>query len=100
MHTSDATTLLCEYWDSVGIGDVTDRDMKFAAKQLVYPISNISLVRIDTHSNHAGGACAMKLENLMMKVLEKCEVGCRHQIIYWNTFNRSYRGYLKVWQPK
>ena len=52
-------------WDSVGRGDVTDRDMgfhmKFAAEKLGYPIRNIPLYRIDTHLNRAGGACAMTL---------------------------------------
>ena len=65
VHTSDGTTLLCAYWDSVVRGDVTDRDirfhMKFAAAKLGYPSRNIPLDRIDTHSNRAGGACAMKL---------------------------------------
>ena len=40
VHTSDGTTLWCAYWDSVGRGDVTDRDMifhmKFAAAKLGY----------------------------------------------------------------
>ena len=64
-HTSDGSTLLCAYWDSIGRGDVTDRDMsfhmKFAAGKLDYPARNIPIDRIDTHSNRAGGACAMKL---------------------------------------
>ena len=58
-------TILCEYWDSVGRDDVTDRDMifhmKFAAAKLFYPSRNIPLDRIDTHLKWAGGACAMKL---------------------------------------
>ena len=66
MHTSDGTTILCAQWYIVGRDDVTDRDMsfhmKFAAAKLCYPIRNIQLGRIDTHSNWAGGACAMKLE--------------------------------------
>ena len=65
MHTSDGTTLLCAQWYIVGRDDVTDRDMsfhmKFAAAKLGYPIRNIQLGRFDTHSNRAGGACAMKL---------------------------------------
>ena len=65
VHTSDGSTLLCEHWDSVGRGDVTDRDMrfhmKFSASKFRYPIRNIPLDRIDTHSNRAGGACEMKL---------------------------------------
>ena len=36
----------------------------------------------------------------MMKVLERGEDGCRRRMISWNIFNRSYRGSLKVWQPK
>ena len=35
--------------------------MKFVAAKLGYPSRNIPLDRIDTHSNRAGGACAMKL---------------------------------------
>ena len=65
MHTSDGTTLLCAYLDSVGGGNVTDRDMSFnmksAAAKLGYPRRNIPLDRIDNHSKWAGGACAMKL---------------------------------------
>ena len=53
VHTSDGTTLLCEYWDSVVGGDVTDRYMsfhiKFAAAKEGYPRRNIPLDRIDTH---------------------------------------------------
>ena len=36
----------------------------------------------------------------MMTVLEKWEYGCRHWRISCNTFNSSYQGSLKVWQPK
>ena len=65
VHTSDGTTRLCAYWDSVGRGNVMDRDMsfhmKFVAAKLGYPSRNIPLDRIDTHSNRAGGACTMKL---------------------------------------
>ena len=56
---------MCAYWDSVGRGDVTDRDMifhmKFAAAKLGYPSSNIPLDRIGADSNRAGRLCAMKL---------------------------------------
>ena len=65
MHTSNGTTILCAYWNSFGRGDITDRDIifhiKFAAEELGYPIRNTPLDRIATHSNQAGGACAMKL---------------------------------------
>ena len=65
MHTSDGTTLLCKYRDSVGRGDVTDRDMsfhmEFAAETLSYPSRNIPLDRIDTHLNRTVGEYAMKL---------------------------------------
>ena len=47
VHTSYGTTSLCAYWESVGGGDVTDRDMifhmEFAAAKLGYPSSNIPL---------------------------------------------------------
>ena len=65
VHKSNGTTILCAYRDSVGKGDVTNRDMsfhmKFAAAKLGYLRRNILLDRIDTHLNCAGGACAMKL---------------------------------------
>ena len=65
VHSSNGTTLLCAYWEGVGRGNVTDRDMSFhtnfAAEQFGYPSRNIPLNRIDTHSNRAGRACAMKL---------------------------------------
>ena len=65
VHTSYGTNFVCAYWDSVGRGNVTDRDMifhrKFAAEKLGYPSRNIHLDRLDTHSNRAGGACAVKL---------------------------------------
>ena len=55
----------CAYLDSVGRGNVTDRDMsfhiKFAAAKLDYPISDIPLDSIGTHSEQAGRACAMEL---------------------------------------
>ena len=58
-----------------GRGDVTDRDMsfrmKFAATKLVYPSRNILLGRIETHSNGAGGACAMKLEEFVDESIGK-----------------------------
>ena len=61
VHTSYGTKLLRAYWESVGRGNVTDRDMSFhmklAAEKLGYPSRNILLDRIDTHSNRAGGAC-------------------------------------------
>ena len=64
-HTKRGDTMLCAFWDEIGRGDVTDKDMslhmKFAAASLGYPARNIPLARIDTHSNRAGGACAMKL---------------------------------------
>ena len=65
VQASDGTTLLCAYWDSVGQGDVTDRDMschmKFAAANLGCPSINIPLDRIDTHLNRSGMACTMKM---------------------------------------
>ena len=65
VHIYDGTTFLCAYWDSVGRGNVTDREMrfrkKFAAAKLGYLRSNILLDRIDTHFNQAGRGCAMKL---------------------------------------
>ena len=52
VHTSNGTTLLCAYWNSVGRVDVTDRDMSFhmkSAEKLGYPSRNILLDRIDNH---------------------------------------------------
>ena len=52
VHTSNGTTILCAYWDSVGRGNVTNRDMslhmKVAAAKLGHPSRNIQLDRIDT----------------------------------------------------
>ena len=66
LHKYNGTNLLCAYWDSVGSGDVTDRDMsfhmKFSAAKLGCPSRNIPLDRIDAHSNRAGGECTRKLE--------------------------------------
>ena len=65
VHTYDGTNVLCEYLDSVVRGDVMDRvmsfHMKLAEAKLGYPSRKITLDRIDTHSNWAGGACAMKM---------------------------------------
>ena len=75
VHTYNGTTLLCEYWDSVGRGDVTYRDMsfhmKFSAAKLGYHSRNIPLDRIATHSNRAGGACAMNLEGFVDESIGK-----------------------------
>ena len=77
VHTSDETTLLCAYWENVGRGDVTDRDMsfhvKFAAAKLGYTSRNLLLDRIDTHSNWAGGACVMKLAGFDDESIRKME---------------------------
>ena len=47
VHTLDGTTPWFTYWDSVGRGDVTDRDMsfhiKFEAAKLGFPSRNIPL---------------------------------------------------------
>ena len=64
-----------EYWDSFGRRNVTDRDMRFhmkiAAYKIGYPSRNILLDRIDTHSNRAGGACAMKLAGFYDESIRK-----------------------------
>ena len=56
---------MCAYWESVGRGDIIDRDMifhmKVSAENLGYPIRNIPLDRINTYLNQAVRACAMKL---------------------------------------
>ena len=79
VHTSYGTAILCAYWDSVGRGDVMDRDiifhMKFAAAKLGYLSRNIPLDRIDTHSNWAGGVCAIKLagfDDESIRKMERC----------------------------
>ena len=104
VHTSDGTKCLCEYWDSVGRGNVTDRDMSFhmklAAVELGYPSRNILFDRIDTNSNWAGRACAIKMAEFDDEIIRKWKDGCLHCMISLNTFNSSQRGYLKVWQPK
>ena len=79
VHTYNGTTLLCEYWDSVGRGDFTYRDMsfhmKFAAAKLGYPSRNIPIYRVNTHSNRADGACIMKLagfDDASIRKIVKC----------------------------
>ena len=75
VHTSDGATLSYAYWDSVGRGNVTDREMSFhmelAAAKLGYPIRNIPLDRIDTHSNRTGGACGIKLAGFDDEIIRK-----------------------------
>ena len=77
VHTSNGTIIMCAYQESVRRGDVTYREMdfymKFAAEKLGYPIRNILLDRIDTHSNRSGGACAMKLAGFDEKSIRKME---------------------------
>ena len=81
VHTSDGTTLLCVYWDSVGRGNVTDRDMSFhmtfSGENLGYPSRDIPLDRIDPHSNRAVRACAMKLAGFDDESIIKREGVCR-----------------------
>ena len=93
LHTSNGTTLLCAYWYSVGRGDVTDRDMsfhmKFAAEKIGYTSRNIPLDRIDTHSDRAGRACAMKLEIFDDESIIKMGNGFRRLMLYWNTLISS-----------
>ena len=75
VHTSNGTTILCAYWDSVDRVDVTNRDtsfhMKFAATKLGYISTSITLDRIDTHSKRAGRACAMKLAGFYDESIRK-----------------------------
>ena len=73
VHTYNGTTLLCEYWDSVGRRNVTDIifHMKFQAVKLGYLSRNIPMKRIDMHLNRAGGACAMKLAGFYDKSIRK-----------------------------
>ena len=104
MNASNETKLMYEYCDSIGRGDVTNRDMsfhmKFEAAKLGYPSRNIPLDRIDTHPNRSGGACAMKLVVFDDESIRKWEYGCRCQMLYLNTLNRIYWGYIKGWKPK
>ena len=66
VHTYNGTHFLCEYWDSVGRGNVMDMDMsfhmKFTAAKLGYTRSKISLDRIETNLYRAIRVCPMKLE--------------------------------------
>ena len=66
---------MCAQWDSVGKGDVTDRDMsfhmKFSAAKLGYLSRNIPLDRIDTHPNRSGRACTMKLAGFDDEIIRK-----------------------------
>ena len=82
---------MCAYWDSVDRVDVTDRDMsfhmKFSAEKLGYPIKNILLDRIDTHSKWAVGACAMKLAGFDDESIRKMG--------RWLTFSNAFFEYIQ-----
>ena len=95
VHTSDGTTRMCAYWDSVVRGDVTDRDisfhMKFAAAKLDYPIRNIPLDSIDAHSNQAGGACAMKLAGFDDESIIK--------MVKWLPWSNAFLEYIQQQLP-
>ena len=64
-HSRSGNAFLCSFWDEVGLGNVTDTQVryavKFAAQALGYPDRGIPVQRIDTHSLRSGGACALKL---------------------------------------
>ena len=64
-HSKSGNAFLCAYWDKVGLGNVTDNNIrfaiKFAARMLDYEARGIPLDRVDTHSLHSGGACALAL---------------------------------------
>ena len=91
VYLSDGTILLCAYWDSVGRFNVTNRDiifhMKFSAAKLGYPSSNIPLDNIDTHSNRAGRAYAMKLAGFDDESIRK--VG------RWFPLPNAFLGYIQ-----
>ena len=48
--------------------------MKFASENLGYPSRNILLDKIETHSNRAGGACAMKLAGFDEESIKNCKM--------------------------
>lgn len=65
-HCKSGEAMLCDYWDDLGEGHVTDVEMrkalKFGAGMLKYPEKRgIPIERVDTHSLRSGGACALKL---------------------------------------
>ena len=64
-HNKNRNALTCTCFDKVGMGSVTDNQMrfavKFAAKALQYEKRGIPIDRIGTHSLRSGGACALKL---------------------------------------
>ena len=63
VHSRKGNTLVCSYWDQLGQGNVMDGQIRFAVKfsgrLLVYPVRDIPLNRLDTHSLQAGGACVL-----------------------------------------
>jgi len=64
-HATNGNALLCAFWDQMGRGDVTGGmvrfSVKYAAAVLDYPVRGILIDRIDTHSLHSGGACALSV---------------------------------------
>ncbi|KAL7544964.1 hypothetical protein ACHAWF_008332 [Thalassiosira exigua] len=64
-HTTTDRAFLCAYWDDIGLGSVTDGDIRFVVKYtaqaLRYPDLGKPVERIDTHSPRSGGVCALML---------------------------------------
>ena len=104
VHTSDGTTLLCAYWDSVNRIDVTDRDMsfhmKFAAAKLGYPRRNIPLDKIDSHSNKTGRACAMKLAGFDDESIIKMDRWLRSLNVFLGYIQQQLSGFSQVMATK
>ncbi|KAL7525436.1 hypothetical protein ACHAXR_001004, partial [Thalassiosira sp. AJA248-18] len=74
-HSPSGKALLCAYWDSVGHGNVTDNNIRFAVKfaagVLNYEARGIPIDRIDTHSLRSGGACALALAGYKDREIQK-----------------------------
>ena len=73
--------------------------MKLAASKLGYSSRNIQLDRIDTHSNQAGGACAMKLAGFYDEIIRNGKMVAVVEY-FFGINNSSYWVFIKVYKKK
>ena len=90
-HTKNRNALTCTCFDKVGMGSVTDDQMrfavKFAAKALQYEKRGILIDRIGTHWLRSGGACAHKLAG--------CDVVEIKKLRRWMPKNNAFLEYIQ-----
>jgi len=74
-HSKTGNAFLGSYWDDIGLGSVTDNQIrfavKFAAKALNYEDRGMPIERMDTHSLRSGGACALHLAGYKDTAIQK-----------------------------